>query len=106
MRMQRGHARWNGQVKLVEVHIVTAPGEGLTASGEHHARNAIDGTCGLMLAGNPFGSDNSERASGNRQIDLGVKKSARGVCEVGGDLNRRLLTLRRGACGKKDDRDC
>ena len=29
----------NGQVKLVEVHVVAAPGEGLAVGGEHHAGN-------------------------------------------------------------------
>jgi hypothetical protein len=91
MRVQRGDARRNRKVELKEVHVVSAPGQGLAVGRELHANYVLCGAIGLVRAGDPLRRDEVEWAGFHGNQTVGVVELARPVGEVRCDLNGNLL---------------
>jgi hypothetical protein len=99
--VEAGDAGGDVEVELVEVDVVTTPGEGFASSGNDHADDLRDRAGGGVVAGNPLGGDEGEGAGLDGEIDLGVEEMARGFGEVGGDADGGLL----GSGGGEGDRE-
>jgi hypothetical protein len=91
--VERGDSGGDGDVELVEVFIVAAPGEDLSVGGEDDSGYLVDGAGGAVVAGNPLGCGEGDGAGFDGDVDFGVVKLARGFREVRGDLDRGLLGL-------------
>ena len=59
--VEGGDAGGDGDVELVEVGVVAAPGEGLAVGGEDYAGDVFDGAGGAVVAGDPLGGGEVER---------------------------------------------
>ncbi len=106
--VQGGHAGGDGDVELVEVLVVAAPGQDLTVGGEDDAGDVIDGAGGAVVAGDPLGGDEGDGAGLDRDLDLGVVEVACALGEVGGDLDGVRLggrCLGEGERGQKGGRE-
>ncbi len=90
--MEGGDAGGDGDVELVEVGVVAAPGEGLAVGGEDDAGDVVDGAGGAVVAGDPLGGGEGDGAGFDGEVDLGVVELARRVGEVGGDLDGGFLS--------------
>ena len=91
VRVQRGHARGNREMELIQVHVIAPPCKGLAVGSEHHARDLFHRAVGHVSAGNPLRRGQRQRARRHRQVDIGVKQLARRIAKIGGDLDGRLL---------------
>jgi hypothetical protein len=89
--VEGGDAGGDGEVELVEVGVVAAPRKDLAVGGEDDAGDVIDWAGGAVVARDPLGSGEGERAGFDGEVDLGVVELARGFGEVGGDLDGGLL---------------
>ena len=92
--VEGGDAGGDGDVELVEVVVVAAPGEGLAVGGEDDAGDVVDGAGGAVVAGDPLGRGEGDGAGLDGEVDLGVVELARGVGEIGGDLDGGFLCER------------
>lgn len=101
MGVKGSDAGGDGDVELVEVFVVATPGKDLAVSCEDDAGDLVDGACGAMVAGDPFGRGERDGASGDRDVDFGVVELAWGLGEIGGDLDGSLLGLQEGWCYEK-----
>ena len=95
-----GDAFGDGDVELIEVGIVAAPGEdelfaGGANCGEDYAGDVVHGPGGAVVAGDPLRSGEGGGTGLDGEFDLGVVELAGGVGEVGGDLDGSPL----GDCG-------
>ena len=104
--VEGGDAGGDGDVELVEVFVVAAPGEDFAVGGEDDAGDVVDGAGGAMVAGDPLGGGEGDGAGLDGDVDLGVVELAGGVGEVGGDLDGGLLGLQEagGAEGEQSQR--
>jgi hypothetical protein len=109
MGVEGGDAGWDGDVELVEVFLVAAPGEDLAVGGEDDAGDLVDGAGGAVVAGDPLGRGEGDGAGMDRNVDLGVVE-LRGLWTVprlfgwgssgsGGLWVRLAVELEAGGCG-------
>jgi hypothetical protein len=92
-------------VELVEVGLVARPGQSFSVGGEDDANDVLDRACGAVVAGNPFGGGQRDRAGLDRDVHLGVVELAGRVGEVSGDANRLLSRAGHGAEERYADKD-
>ena len=85
----------HGDVELVEVFLVAAPGKNFAVGGEDNAGDVVDGAGGAMVAGDPLGRGEGDGAGSDGDVDLGVVELAGGVGEVRGDLDGGFLGLQK-----------
>ena len=78
MGVEGGDAGGDGEMELVEVLVVAAPGKDLAVGGEDDAGDLIDGAGGAVVAGDPLGRGEGDGAGVDGDIDLGVEELARG----------------------------
>ena len=93
--VQSGDAVGHGDVELVEVFIVASPGKDFAVGGEDDAGDVVDGAGGAVVAGDPLRRGEGDGAGLDGNVDLSVVELARGVGEIGSDLDRGLLGCRR-----------
>ncbi len=93
MGVQSGDPGGNGDVELVEVLVVTTPGENLAVGGKDDPGDLIDWAGWAMVAGNPLWGGERDWARLDWDVDFGVVELARSVGEVRGDLDGGLLGL-------------
>ena len=105
--VEGGDAGGDGDVELVEVGVVAAPGEGLAVGGEDYAGDVFYGAGGAVVAGDPLGGGEVDYAGFDGDVDLSVVELAGGVGEVGGDGDGGLLGAGEGGggedCEKEDE---
>ena len=86
-----GHARRHLQVELIEVYIITAPGQCLAVGRKDDADDLRNGPVWRMIARNPLWRDERHRPRLHRKVNLRVEEPARRLREIRGDLDGRLL---------------
>ncbi len=77
MRVDGVDARGDGQMELIKVHVVAAPGERLSICREDNAGDIRDGAAGCVMAGDPFGRGEHQGSGGDGNIDFGVQQFTR-----------------------------
>ena len=80
--VELGGALRNIEMKREHVAEVAAPGNGFAVGGEDEAGDVGDGAGRFVEAGKPFGVNESERAGGDGDFEIGVKNSERGLTGV------------------------
>src|SRR5580658_6226714 len=84
----QGRYSWrNGQMKLVQIHIIATPGEWLAVGGKYHASYIHGWSCGHVRARDPLRRRQRQRPSAHLQVHVSVIQFARRVGEVSSDLN-------------------
>ena len=109
MGVEGGDAGGDIEVELVEVDVITAPGEGRCFPippfrREDHADDGRGGADGGVVAGNPLRRDEREGACFDRDVDFSMEEVAGSLREVCGDADGGLLGVRgRGEQGGDED---
>ena len=77
----------DGEVELVEVDVVAAPGKDGSVGGEDDSGDLVYGAGGAVVAGDPLGGGEGDGAGGDWDVDFGVIELAEAFGEVGGNSN-------------------
>ena len=68
--VEGGDSGRDGDVEFEEVFVVAAPGEGLAVGGEDDAGDVVDGAGGAVVAGDPLGGGEGDRAGFDGDVDF------------------------------------